>query len=69
MAKTIINEIDPFIYKIRTREESIDLFGEDYIDEFGFEVPDELIEEFKKTYDKLIELSKIAERIYNETGK
>lgn len=64
MAKTIICEVDPFIHKIRTREESIYLFGEDYVDEFGFEVPDELIEEFKKTYDKLMELSETAKRIY-----
>lgn len=66
MAKTTITTHDPLIYLLRTREESIDLFGEDDVNETGIEVPDELIVEFNETYQKLLKLSREAEEYYKK---
>lgn len=50
MAKVTFTENDPFIITIRDEVETADLFGDDFIDEYGIEVPDELIERFKNNY-------------------
>lgn len=41
-----IQEIDLGIYKILSAEETIDLFGEDYLEDMGTYLPEELLKEY-----------------------
>ena len=48
MVKVEISNGDPFIWTIYDEKESAELFGDDYIEEFGTEIPEELLQEYKK---------------------
>lgn len=52
MPKVTFTTSDPFITIIRDEKESIDFFGADYLNDFGVEVPQDLIERFKKNYEE-----------------
>lgn len=43
MPKIIITSSDPIVHKIYSPIESIDLFGEEYIEEYGIEIPPDLL--------------------------
>lgn len=48
--KVTICTNDPVIYEILDKEESSELFGEDYIEEYGVEIPEDMLSQYKKTH-------------------
>jgi hypothetical protein len=56
MAKITLTTNDPVITEIRNSQETIDLFGDDFLDDYGIEAPDELIERFQKNYKEFKEI-------------
>lgn len=57
MIRTIIHTHDPVLKLCYTPEEAEDLFGQAYIDEFGTDLPKDLVEDVTKTYSHMLELS------------
>lgn len=53
---------DKFLYYIRDAAETIDMFGQDYLDEYGYNLPNELIERYTKAK---LELDNIQNDIRN----
>lgn len=45
--KCTIERHDLFTYRLKNDNETILMYGEDYLDEYGLEVPIELVEEYK----------------------
>ena len=71
--KVLIYTHDPILTLARSEQESIDLFGQDYFDEYAIELPDELAQELISTYEKLCVLSeqasKLREKHYDTVSK
>ena len=65
--KITIYTHDPILNLIYTKEESDELFGEDYIEDYGIEVPDDLaikvIESYKNLIEAQIEFEKFIKKI------
>lgn len=57
---------DPILTLCRTEEESNELFGSDFFEDYSVEVPDELANEIMATYDKLRDLSAQLNDIYKQ---
>jgi hypothetical protein len=55
--RVLIYTHDPLLTLARLPEEAKEWFGEDVLEEDGIEVPDELVLEISRTYEKLCELS------------
>lgn len=47
MPKITLEHNDRFCYRLKDAETTIEWFGQDYLDDYGIEVPDELIAEYK----------------------
>lgn len=43
---------DPFIYEIQKRSEVIRIYGEGFLEEYGIEIPDELLREYEEVEEK-----------------
>lgn len=56
--KVVLYTHDPMLTLARTPEETKELFGEDYLEEEGVEVPAGLVNEAVETYKKLVEISR-----------
>lgn len=48
MKNTYIFKDERYCYFLMDKNECIEMFGEDYLEEYGSEVPQELIEKYKK---------------------
>lgn len=57
---------DPMLTLARNEQETIELFGDDYFDEYAVEIPDVLAQELISTYKKLCSLSEQASKIKEE---
>ena len=57
---------DPVLTLVYSREEAIELFGEDALEEYGVELPDALVLEITQTYKRLLELAK---ELQQKSGK
>ncbi len=61
--KVSLHTFDPMLTLVRTKEEYVDLFGEEGFEEEAYEVPDELAKEADEVYNKMIEISRKLARI------
>ena len=59
---------DPLLCLIYKKDEAIDLFGEEYFEEYGVEIPDELANEIHESYKRLMDSKKKIEQILKEKG-
>lgn len=50
--KLTITEDDIFYRHARNEEETVDLFGQDYFDEYAVDIPDELAKQFLAAQDE-----------------
>ena len=55
--KVVLYTHDPMLTLARSEDETVELFGQDYFDEYAVEVSDELAKELISTYEKLCALS------------
>ena len=53
-----IIEFDPFILSVRGREETIEMFGEEYLEEYSCYVPEELQARYKKNLEEFKAIQK-----------
>lgn len=58
--KLTVSRDDVFYYHVRTEEETKDLFGQDYFDDYNVDIPEDIAKEFlaateqwQKAQDKL----------------
>ena len=56
MARVTLHTGDPFITEILTELETFEMFGNEYIDDYGIEVPDNLVERYKKNWKEFLEI-------------
>lgn len=61
--KTVIYTHDPMLTLVHSLENAVDIYGEDYIEEFGVEVPDIIVDAFIYHYEKVLELSRLLRSI------
>jgi len=61
--RVMIYTHDPMLTLVRSEQESVELFGQDYFDEDAKEIPDELAKELISTYKKLCNLSDQLEKL------
>lgn len=54
---------DPLLTLCESRQETIEMFGKEYLDEEGVEVPDSLVERAIRTKEELLEVSRLLETI------
>lgn len=60
MAKVYISTHDSFVFYVMDESECNDTFGDDYIQDFGVEIPDNLLQEYKQAYN---EFWKVQEKL------
>lgn len=56
MKKVSISQDDIFTYRLKDTDEVVEMFGEDYLTDYGINVPSELVSEYKllmKQYEEL----------------
>ena len=63
-ARVTITHDDLFSYRIRDASETIDLFGEDYLIDYGKDIPHELLEEYREVMVKYRELQEKIKKYY-----
>lgn len=51
-----IFETDAFTTRVYDRNETIDMFGQDYLDEYGHCVPEELLSQYEKAYAEFLSI-------------
>lgn len=61
--KTAVFRHDPLLTLPYFPEEVKDYFGDSYLEDYGFEVPDKLVYEIRKKYDELKKLCQKLEKI------
>ena len=52
MAQITTHNNDPFIEYIYDEEKTIDYFGEDFLVDYGIEIPDDFLERYNKVWDE-----------------
>lgn len=60
MARVYITTNDPIVSIVMSEQECNDLFGDDYILDYGIDIPDSLLARYKENY---IEFWKIQDEI------
>lgn len=48
-----IYETDAFQVRVYDEAETVDMFGQDYLDEYGHTVPPELLERYRKAFQEM----------------
>ena len=57
---------DPIITIVYPPTEAVDMFGQDMLDEYGTDLPDDLAIEYTTAYNRVMALSMVIERIRAE---
>lgn len=52
MRKVTISTNDPIVYTVKDEQETIEYFGEDFLQDYGVEIPDELLQAYNKAYQE-----------------
>ncbi len=58
MSKIILTSSDPIVHRIYSPIESIDLFGEEYLEEYGIEIPAELLVKYLNNQEEFWQIQK-----------
>lgn len=53
-----LSKDDRFFIFLKDSEETIEYFGKDYLEDYGQQIPDELLNEYKETYKNWQNLQK-----------
>ncbi len=61
-----LSEDDIFWYYIRDSKDTIELFSEDYLIDYGLEIPNDLIERYKKVFTEWKEIQNEIRKEYNK---
>jgi hypothetical protein len=67
--KVVINEEDRFKLYLKDQEEVIEMFGEDYLEEYGIELDDTFIAQYKEVYSKYKDLQHDLREILKKAGR
>jgi len=62
MARVTFHSNDPIIENIYDEEKTIEYFGEDFLEDYGIDIPDDLLERYTLNW---LEFLKIQEEIDN----
>lgn len=65
MAKVYLTTHDPITIRVYDKIECDELFGEDHLEDYGVNIPDELLEEYNETLRKFWAVQNKLEKIYN----
>jgi hypothetical protein len=61
-----ITQHDPFILMLRSKSKIVELFGEDFLDDYGIALPLELIERYQENMKQFNAIQKELEKYYEE---
>lgn len=67
MVKVIVSNNDPVMYTLLDELESNDLFGSDYIEDYGIEISENLLKEYKETYKNYLRIQKEIGKIVSKS--
>jgi len=63
MAKVTLHSNDIIILEIDDEDATVYLFGNDFLEDYGIEIPDELLERYNKNRDEFLEIQKELEKL------
>jgi hypothetical protein len=66
MNNAYISKHDPLEYYIYNKEECLDYFGEDFLEEYGHEIPDELLVRYQESVKVWNGIQKELKKIVKE---
>lgn len=69
MARVTYHENDPFVTYIYSNEETNEIFGEDFLVEYGIEIPDELFERYKICWNEFWKIQNELDKIIYKKGE
>ena len=69
MPKVNICQDDAFCYRLYDDAETIEMFGQDYLDEYGVEISEDILNEYKQTMSKYEELQDKLRVIYYKANR
>jgi hypothetical protein len=64
-----IHRDDLFCYRLKDRQEVSELFGEDYLEDYGVDVPSELLTEYKSIMSQYEALQDKLRLVYNKSNR
>jgi hypothetical protein len=63
MAKVNISTHDPLVYTVMDEQTATNFFTKDYLDEYGIEISNELLTEYKKAYDEFWRVQNLIDKV------
>jgi len=64
--KVTLSKDDLFCYRVKDATETIDMFGEDYLDEYGIVISKKLLRKYKKIIEQYEQLQDELRLIYRK---
>jgi hypothetical protein len=64
MARVTLHTNDPVILNINDEEKCVDMFGEDFLQDYGVEIPNELLERYTINWLEFLKIQKEIEKYH-----
>lgn len=61
-----IFEADSFHLKVYSASETVDLFGQDYLDDYGHHIPEDILKRYQRARQEMEEVQKELSKILNK---
>lgn len=59
-----ISQDDRRCYRVRDAEQTVEMFGDDYLDDYGQDIPEDLLNEYKRIMKQYNELQQVLSDLY-----
>lgn len=69
MNNCALSEDDIFTIYVYSKNEVIEMFGEDYLEEYGYNIPDELLKEYSEASKLFRSVQQKLRKIKNERDR
>ena len=64
--RVIVSSGDPVLTVIYPKEKAIEYFGEEYLEDCGIELPDELVDRYVKNYQEMLDIHDEIDNLLKE---
>lgn len=66
MTRVLLQRQDRFRYELMDKAQSDDMFGEDYLQDYGLEVPTDLLERYKANIKEYEDIQSELRKLYHK---
>ena len=66
MIRVLLQMHDRFCFELMDKAESDDMFGEDYLEDYGVEVPNSLLERYKRNIEEYNSIQSELNKLYKK---